>query len=67
MKVSRIRIEHFKQFREPLEINDLMPGINLISGPNEVGRPFAPPFSSVIVRPVPTRFGRGVTVLPRHR
>ena len=38
MKLSRIRIEQFRQFREPLEITDLTPGINLISGPNEAGK-----------------------------
>lgn len=38
MKLTRIRIEQFKQFRQPLEIADLTPGINLITGPNEAGK-----------------------------
>lgn len=38
MKLSRIRIEQFKQFRQPLEITDLEPGINLFTGPNEAGK-----------------------------
>jgi hypothetical protein len=38
MRLSRIRIEQFKQFRQPIEIGDLEPGINLFTGPNEVGK-----------------------------
>lgn len=38
MKLSRIRIEQLKQFRQPLEIQDLDPGINLFAGPNEAGK-----------------------------
>lgn len=38
MRLSRIRVEQFKQFRCPLEIAEFEPGINLFTGPNEVGK-----------------------------
>jgi chromosome segregation ATPase len=38
MKLTRLRIEQFRQFRQPLEIRDLADGINLFSGPNEAGK-----------------------------
>ncbi|HEY9193688.1 MAG TPA: AAA family ATPase, partial [Methyloversatilis sp.] len=38
MKLTRIRIEQFRQFRQPLEIRDLADGINLFTGPNEAGK-----------------------------
>ena len=38
MKLSRIRLEQFKQFRKPIEITDLDAGINLFTGPNEAGK-----------------------------
>ncbi|HYE34485.1 AAA family ATPase [Methylocaldum sp.] len=38
MKLFRIRIEQLKQFRQPIEIKDLEPGINLFTGPNEAGK-----------------------------
>ncbi len=38
MKLARIRIEQFKQFRQAIEITDLEPGINLFTGPNEAGK-----------------------------
>ena len=38
MKLSRIRLEQFKQFRKPIEIKDLDDGINLFIGPNEAGK-----------------------------
>lgn len=38
MRLSRIRVEQFKQFRQSLEIKDLDPGINLFAGPNEAGK-----------------------------
>lgn len=38
MKMSRIRIEQFKQFRHPIAIKDLEPGISLFTGPNEAGK-----------------------------
>ncbi|MFN3987101.1 MAG: AAA family ATPase [Rhodocyclaceae bacterium] len=38
MRLRRIRIEQFRQFRSPLEIDDLAPGLNLITGANEAGK-----------------------------
>ncbi|OZI66508.1 AAA family ATPase [Bordetella genomosp. 11] len=38
MKLTHIRIEQFKQFRDAIEIGDLQEGINLFSGPNEAGK-----------------------------
>lgn len=38
MKLTRIRLEQFKQFRKPIEIGDLDTGINLFTGPNEAGK-----------------------------
>jgi len=38
MKLKRIRIENFKRFRAPFEINDLTDGLNLFVAPNESGK-----------------------------
>ncbi len=38
MKLTRIRLEQFKQFRKPIEITALDAGINLFTGPNEAGK-----------------------------
>lgn len=38
MKLTRLRIEQFRQFRTPIEIGDLAPGLNLFTGPNEAGK-----------------------------
>jgi len=38
VKITRIRLEQFKQFRKPIEITDLTDGINLFTGPNEAGK-----------------------------
>ncbi|WP_322994725.1 AAA family ATPase [Castellaniella sp.] len=38
MKLQSIRIEQLRQFHDPLEINGLVPGINLFTGPNESGK-----------------------------
>ncbi len=38
MKLTRLRIEQFKQFRQPLEIGALEPGLNLFIGANEAGK-----------------------------
>ena len=38
MKLTRLRIEQFKQFRQPLEIDALEPGLNLFIGANEAGK-----------------------------
>jgi hypothetical protein len=38
VKLTRIRLEQFRQFRQPLEIRDLDAGLNLFTGPNEAGK-----------------------------
>ncbi len=38
MQLTRIRLQQFRQFRQPIEIAALAPGINLFSGPNEAGK-----------------------------
>ncbi|WP_157264868.1 AAA family ATPase [Azohydromonas aeria] len=49
MKLQRLRIEQFKQFRQPLELSGLEPGLNLFTGPNESGK-------STIVRAIRAAF-----------
>ncbi len=38
MKLRRLRIEHFKRFRDPLVINGFTDGLNLFAAPNESGK-----------------------------
>ncbi|MEX2475860.1 AAA family ATPase [Marinobacter sp.] len=38
MKLQRLRVEQLRQFRQPLILADLEPGLNLIHGPNESGK-----------------------------
>lgn len=38
MKLRRLRVDQFRQFREPVEIKNFDPGINLFIGPNESGK-----------------------------
>ena len=38
MKLRRIRIEQFRQFRQGLTLDALQPGLNLFTGPNEAGK-----------------------------
>ncbi|GGY63184.1 AAA family ATPase [Marinobacter zhanjiangensis] len=38
MKLQRVRIEQVRQFRKPLVLDSLQPGLNLIHGPNESGK-----------------------------
>lgn len=38
MKLLRLKAEQLRQFRAPVEIKDLEPGINLFTGPNESGK-----------------------------
>lgn len=54
MKLHRLRIEHIRQFRTPLDIADLTPGLNLFCGPNESGK-------STLVRAIRAAF------FERHR
>ncbi|MBV6272810.1 AAA family ATPase [Alcaligenaceae bacterium CGII-47] len=49
MRLRRLRIEQLRQFRQPLEIRDINPGINLFVGPNESGK-------STIVRAIRAAF-----------
>lgn len=54
MKLRRLRIEQLRQFRQPLEVDELEPGINLFIGPNESGK-------STLVRAIRAAF------FERHR
>jgi DNA repair exonuclease SbcCD ATPase subunit len=38
MKLTRLHVEQFKRFRQPVELRDLEPGLNLFTGPNETGK-----------------------------
>lgn len=38
MKISRLRVDQFRRFRQPFELRDLDPGLNLFAGPNEAGK-----------------------------
>ncbi|QLF94896.1 AAA family ATPase [Pseudomonas sp. ABC1] len=38
MKLRALRVEQLRQFRQPVEIRDFQPGINLFVGPNESGK-----------------------------
>ena len=49
MRLSRVRIEALRQFREPVEIDSLREGINLFVGPNGAGK-------STIVRAIRAAF-----------
>ena len=49
MKLRRIRIEQFRQFRESYELAELAPGLNLFTGPNEAGK-------STVVRAIRAAF-----------
>ncbi|AZT83419.1 GTP-binding protein [Marinobacter sp. NP-4(2019)] len=54
MKLQRLRIEQLRQFRQPIELADLGPGLNLVHGPNESGK-------STLVRAIRAAF------FERHR
>lgn len=54
MKLQRLKAEQLRQFRAPVEIKDLEPGINLFTGPNESGK-------STLVRAIRAAF------FERHR
>jgi hypothetical protein len=38
MHITRLRVAQLRRFREPFELRDLGPGLNIISGPNEAGK-----------------------------
>ncbi len=54
MKLQRIRVEQLRQFRQPFELANLAPGLNLLAGPNEAGK-------STLVRAIRAAF------FERHR
>ncbi len=37
-QITRLRVEQLRRFREPLELRDFAPGLNILSGPNEAGK-----------------------------
>lgn len=38
MKINRLRVDQFRRFRQPFELRDFDPGLNLFAGPNEAGK-----------------------------
>ncbi len=38
MQIQRLEMEQVRRFREPLIIENLEPGLNLFTGPNEAGK-----------------------------
>jgi hypothetical protein len=38
LQLTRLRVAELRRFREPFELRDLQPGLNLFSGPNEAGK-----------------------------
>ena len=38
MRLQRLRVEQWRQFRQPFELTGLAPGLNLFAGPNEAGK-----------------------------
>lgn len=54
MQLTRLRIEQVRQFRQPYELKDFAPGLNLFTGPNEAGK-------STLVRAIRAAF------FERHR
>jgi energy-coupling factor transporter ATP-binding protein EcfA2 len=37
-QITRLRVEQLRRFREPLELADFSPGLNILAGPNEAGK-----------------------------
>jgi hypothetical protein len=54
MQLTRLRVEHVRQFRQPFELSGLQPGLNIFTGPNEAGK-------STLVRAIRAAF------FERHR
>ena len=54
MRLQRLRVADLRRFRQPFELADLQPGLNIISGPNEAGK-------STLVRAIRAAF------FERHR
>jgi DNA repair exonuclease SbcCD ATPase subunit len=38
MKITRLRVDQFRRFRQPFELHDFDPGLNLFAGANEAGK-----------------------------
>ena len=38
MKLSRLRVAELRQFREPFELANILPGLNIFTGANEAGK-----------------------------
>ena len=38
MRLTRLRVEQLRRFRQPLELIDFEPGLNILAGPNEAGK-----------------------------
>src|SRR5574343_417132 len=38
LQLTRLRIEQLRQFRQPFELNPLVPGLTIFAGPNEAGK-----------------------------
>ncbi|MFT3820618.1 MAG: AAA family ATPase [Rubrivivax sp.] len=54
MRITRLRVAELRAFRQPFELADLQPGLNILAGPNEAGK-------SSLVRAIRAAF------LERHR
>jgi chromosome segregation ATPase len=49
MRLTRLKVEQFRQFQSPFELDDLQPGLNIMTGPNEAGK-------STLVRAIRSAF-----------
>jgi energy-coupling factor transporter ATP-binding protein EcfA2 len=38
LRLTQLRVAQLRRFKDPFELRDLQPGLNLITGPNEVGK-----------------------------
>ncbi len=54
MRLGRLRVSELRQFREPFELTDIQPGLNIFTGANEAGK-------STLVRAIRAAF------FERHR
>lgn len=49
MRLTRLKVEQFRQFQSAFELDDLQPGLNIMTGPNEAGK-------STLVRAIRSAF-----------
>ncbi|MDM0012467.1 AAA family ATPase [Variovorax sp. J22P168] len=54
LQITRLRVEQLRRFRQPLELRDFEPGLNILTAPNEAGK-------STLVRAIRAAF------FERHR